>query len=390
MEVYILDSLYRRVAVLDTYQSLIWTERFTSWGDFELDISSSTTVKRLLRPGTLLNISDSYRVMVSETIEDLTDADGREILKVKGRSLEKILDDRLLMRRDEIDDSWIPWFSFGVPDDVMRTMFNSICLTAILNSDDVIPGVTIGSDIFPDDTIPSPDASLAYLVDPKTLYEGTKELADAFMVGFRLVRHPVTSALYYDVYTGCDRTTSQTTLPAVVFSPGLENLKNTRELSTSALFKNVAYVIYGALHEIVFALDVDPEVDGFDRHVLFVKIDSMDATDPEDITDQMIQAGKDELAKHRNLTSLDGEVAGTSSYRYGTDYNLGDLVELRDAEGTTSQMRVTEHIFASDEQGVRSYPTLTIEAFVTPGSWLSLPPTIEWEDYDTEHWDEMP
>lgn len=389
MEVYILDSLYRPIAVVDKFESLVWTERFTSWGDFHLDIASNPANKKLFIPGVRFAINDSYRIMVVETIEDLTDQEGREILKITGRSLEKVLEDRLLMRVNEADDSWIQWFSFGLPVDVAKTMFNAICVTGILNSGDRILGVTIGSTIFPTDNLPAPTDSLSYLLDPKTLYAATKELCDAYAMGFRLVRHPTTSQLYYDIYLGCDRTTSQTTLPAVVFSPGLDNLTNTKELTTISLYKNVAYVIFGDLHQVVYGTDVDPAVAGFQRNALFIKIDNMDTTVPAEITAQMIQVGKDELFKHRALTALDGEVVGTSIYKYGTSYNLGDLVELQDASGTTSQMRVTEQIFTSDKEGDRSFPTLSIETFITPGSWLAAPPTLVWADYTTEHWGEL-
>jgi hypothetical protein len=41
MEVFILDSLLRRSQVVDKFESLIWTERFSEIGDFELDLKST-------------------------------------------------------------------------------------------------------------------------------------------------------------------------------------------------------------------------------------------------------------------------------------------------------------------------------------------------------------
>lgn len=36
MEIYILDEGFYETDVIDSYESLIWTERFDSLGDFEL------------------------------------------------------------------------------------------------------------------------------------------------------------------------------------------------------------------------------------------------------------------------------------------------------------------------------------------------------------------
>src|SRR6059036_109541 len=94
MELYILDSLLRRTAVIDRFESLIWTERFAEKGDFELVINSTHENRRLLVAGTRLALNESDRVMTVQSIEDKKDSDGKTILTVKGPSLESLLDDR--------------------------------------------------------------------------------------------------------------------------------------------------------------------------------------------------------------------------------------------------------------------------------------------------------
>ena len=115
-----------------------------------------------------------------------------------------------------------------------------------------------------------------------------------------------------------------------------------------------------------------------------------------DITDEnpdpeaaMIQRGNEELAKHRSFSAFDGEIDPNSSYKYGTHYYLGDLVEIRDVDGATNVMRVTEQIFVEDAEGERAYPTLAINLFINTGSWLSWENAQVWEDFTTEHWDEL-
>lgn len=389
MEVYILDSLYRRVTVVDKFESLVWAERFAAYGDVELRVGATLENRSRFVPGVRLAIDVSCRVMTVETVEDTTDEEGRRILVVKGLSLEAILLQRLAMAALTDLTTDPKWVLEGFPLDIATQLFHDICVTGILDLGDIISGVTEGS-IFPADTLDPPAEEIVYSIDPMTLYQAEKDLCDAFAMGFRLVRDLDTTILYFDVYMGCDRTTQQTLVPAVVFSPDLENLKSTTKLTTTAAYKNVAYVLSPVGHEIVYPLDVDPSIEGFERRVLFVKADDITDVVPADATAKMIQRGKEELAKSRRFTVLDGELALFNRYVYGTHYNLGDLVELRDDDGATSRMQVTEQIFVSDKEGERSYPTLSVNEFVTPGSWLSMGPVLEWDDMTTEEWDDMP
>ena|SRR5882757_5302331 len=389
MEIYILDSLYRRQTVVDKFDSLIWTERFSAYGDFELHLHSTLENRNLFPAGTKFSINESYRVMIVETVEDSTDDNGTKLLKLTGRSLEAILDSRLA--RGSMDDLTTDpkWILTGTPVEIATQIFHDICVTGILHASDIIPMVTEGS-IFPDDTIPPPVDDISYEIDPKTVYTAEKDLCDQYLLGFRLVRNFDTSQLYFDIYTGSDRTTHQSVLPAVLFSPELDNLQNTSELTSSAAYKNVAYVLSPVGSEIVYAPEADSSVAGFDRKVMIVQADDITDTDPPTASALMVQRGIDELAKNRKSSAFDGEISQNSQYKYGTDYNLGDLVTLRNTDGIMNDMQVTEQIFVSDNQGDRSYPTLTVNQFVTPGSWLALPADKVWNDYTTEHWADLP
>jgi hypothetical protein len=113
---------------------------------------------------------------------------------------------------------------------------------------------------------------------------------------------------------------------------------------------------------------------------------------PADATERMIQRGTEALSQYRQLSAFDGELVPTASYVYGeaTGYNLGDLVELQSGSGSSSVMRVTEQIFISDSNGDRNYPTLTINRFITPGSWDDLDPSMDWDEIDPDlDWDDL-
>lgn len=390
MELYILDNLYRRVGVVDQFESVIWSERFKRVGDFQLTVLSTLENRTRFVPGIRLAHRYSRRVMTIETIEDSVDDEGRAILTIKGPSLEDILRHRLAVSALTDLETNPKWILTGTPLAIGNQLFHDICVTGILNPGDIISGVTEDS-IYPTDTIAPPEDSYTYDLDPKDLYSALTGICDPFNMGFRLVRDLDTSMLYFDIYMGSDRTTQQTGLAAVVFSPDLENLRSTRKLTSVALYKNVAYVISKVGHEIVYQTDIDPDVEGFERRVLFVKADDIDDPDGPTASAQMIRRGKEALANAVRFTALDGELAVSSKYKYERDYYLGDLVELRDGDGVTNQMQVTEQIFVSDKEGDRSYPTLAVNIFITPGSWLAWDYGQVWDDVDiSEHWDDQP
>jgi len=377
MEVYILDSSRRNISVVDKYESLIWTERFSGYGDFEWKLHSTRDNKSRLQAGLWISIDASYRIMVIETTEDTTDKDGKEVLIVRGRSIEAILTSR--MARSTMGDltATPKWSITDQPADIVRKYFHDICVTGVVNSGDVISGVNESRmPLLPADTISEPPDAVTVEIDPISLYAATKNLCDQWRMGFRLVRHPTTWALYYDIYMGSDRTTNQTSLPAVVFSKGMDNLSNTTELTSIALYKNVAYVLSPVGSETVYADDVSSSIAGFERNALIVVAEDITSGVPATASAQMIQRGKEELAKYRRFTAFDGELNRNNKYVYGTDYNLGDLVEFQNDEGTSSIMKVSEQIFVSDKEGTKSYPTLVIDSFIVAGSIDDAPPDM--------------
>lgn len=390
MEVYALDRLLRRIRVFDMFESLIWTERFNSIGDFELVLPSTSETRRTFRVGLHLAINESYRVMVVESVENSTNSDGKSTLTVKGRSLESILDDRVA--KDTMSNLTVEpkWNLTGTPAAICRQIFNDICVTGNLSPADIIPFVQPG-DILPEDTIPEPIDELIVALEPTTVYQAIKDLCDLYGMGFRLIRNFDLSQLYFAIYMGSDRTSQQSILPPVVFSPDFDNLQNTTEFVSTSTYKNIAYVFSNVGVEVVASTEQDPDDAGFERRVLMVEVtDVPDGSTPAVASAYMIQKGLEGLTEHRRISGFDGELNQHSQYKYGIDYSLGDLVEQRSDDGITNIMQVTEQIFVCDAEGERAYPTLTINNFVTPGSWATMGFRV-WEDMlPTEFWNTMP
>jgi hypothetical protein len=400
MEVFILDSLLRRIDVVDDFVSLIWTERFKEIGEIELVVHSTLANRNRFVFDTYLSVDESKRIMRVETVEETVDLERGPILKIKGRDLLSITEGRSALER--IDSSTIApvWTFYGyTPGDVMRSMFDQICSTGTISLADRIPFINTGPSIYPSDTIPEPEFEIDWLQKPTTLYAALKEIADIYDLGIRLYKDPDISSLYFNVYAGSDRTSRQSELPPVIFSADMENLQNTTELTDIQKSYNVARILYIRKNdppegeEAVDIVDsvqvvsdlVDPSVTGIERRVKTVILTSV----PEDIADlgdYLYQVGLDELAKSRPLGAFDGEVNLQSQYVYERDYYLGDLVEIRGNNGSAGYMRVEEQIFVEDASGQRSYPTFTTNSFASPGTWKSWKYDVEWQAMGSEEY----
>jgi hypothetical protein len=396
MELYTLDPLLRREFVVDKFESLIWTERFQQFGDFQLDIVSSYKARSLLKTNTYLALNKSNYVMRIESVEDDVNEDGEKLLIVKGRSLEALLYDRVAYLMNaatqttttnpgtgEVTTSDVKWTITGTPAAVCRKIFHDICVVGTLDLNDVIPFINEGT-FMPHDTIAEPTDSITVDISPTTVYDAIDQVAQVWDLGFRLLRQVDMSKLWFDIYVGSDRTTAQTVLPAVVFAPEMDNLQNTKELMSIESAKNVAYVYSPAGFQMVFAAGVDPDVEGFERHVLSVDASDITTDSTTDVVAALQQRGYEELAKNRAYQAFDGEISQNSQYVYGRDYNLGDMVETRNIDSVANNMRVTEQIFVEDKEGERSYPTLTLNTFINAGSWLSWTSNKTWFDFDTD------
>jgi len=389
MEVYILDDLLRRNTVIDRFESLIWTERHRDLGDFQLVIHSTVQSRSQLVEGTRLKINGSKRVMTIENVEDKDDSEGRSLLRVTGRSLESLLESRVARRNlngTETDPNFI--LATNTPASVLRSLFNYIVVNGSISEADKIPMYSTGS-LYPNNTIAEPDQQVTLSFPPMSVYQAIKETCDAYGLGFRLYTGEDNSKIYFNIYTGDDRTSSQTTLPAVIFAPDLENLTNTTEFRSIEAYKNVALVVGKKGSRWVYADDQAVTASGFDRRVVIIDASDIDLEAGTPLQDALEQRGKDELTKYKPLKAMDGELPANSKYKYEVDYRLGDLIEMRNEDGLTNRMRVTEQIFVDDSEGERSYPTLQLDEFITPGTWYAWDANGVW-DTAIGTWDEQP
>lgn len=214
------------------------------------------------------------------------------------------------------------------------------------------------------------------------MYEIIHKIAEQWRVGFRFVRNGDTSQVYFETYTGYDRTSAQNNNTPVIFSTELENLTNSNEIVSYADYKNCVYIQAKNAAMTVYAEGVPATVSGLDRRVMYVRAEDLDQPSSFELIELMTERAREKLAEQRPVQAFDGEIPQRSVYKYQRDYRLGDLVERRNVDGFTTVMRVTEQIFVSDAEGERDYPSLTAEFDVFPATWGSWPFNETWENAD--------
>lgn len=396
MEIFILDALLRPIDIVDVFKSMIWAERFSSKGDFELVVDSTPANKRRFAKETKLAIAKSKRLMIVQKTIEKINANGELLLTVTGSEIVDILDTRLALKASGggVVGTW--FITAKTPGNVMRYIFDEICRTGTVSSADIVPFIQAGG-LYAPGTIVEPAGLIDWEQKPETVYKALTEIADIYDLGFRLYKDPDLAKLYFEVYAGSDRTSQQSTLSPVIFSPDLENIQNTSELTDISTSYNVVHVLYTYSETVaevtteytISVVVTDPDIlppEGFNRRVKVLTISSI----PEEVVDIpafLTQAGMDELMKSRPLGAFDGEISQYSQYVYERDYYLGDVVEARGASGATSYMRVEEYIFVQDDQGERSYPTLTTKEYIGSGTWKSWKYDVAWSAMGSgEYW----
>ena len=85
MELIVLDTFLKMLSVLDTFESLIWTERYSAYGDFEVYTSINDSVLEILKDDYYLWLKESDQTMIVEDRKIESDAENGNHFTVTGK-----------------------------------------------------------------------------------------------------------------------------------------------------------------------------------------------------------------------------------------------------------------------------------------------------------------
>ena len=96
MEIKLLNSDFEELYILDVFKSLIWTDRYWKAGDFEIITAPTPDILAMLLDTEYLALAESPHHMVLEDFNIHSDIDDGNQLIITGRSLESLLERRIV------------------------------------------------------------------------------------------------------------------------------------------------------------------------------------------------------------------------------------------------------------------------------------------------------
>lgn len=375
MDFMVLDKNYDAIAMIDTFTSVIWTVRYDEAGDFELYAPVRLDYIQAMQIGNYLWLRESDRLMIIETVEIDMDAEESHALIVTGRSLESILERRVVIGASSITGNF--------QDVVLKIIQNEVINSGSTRK---IPDFSVKKST---DTRITSIGNIEVSARGENLYDIVSSLCKEYKIGWRILPKG-TGGFEFELYAGVDRSYAQDANPYVVFSPSFENLLNSNYIKSYKAYKNAVYAVgtyqkavtinnryqdsegnwidnlqttYEEDEVTAWGFSEDTEPSGLLRREIFV--DNGGVNDGEqggsasswNVINK--QKGLTELSNHQTTTAFEGELEATRQYIYGTDFSIGDIVQIQNEYGIEGTVYISEIVFSQDTSGITITPTFT-------------------------------
>lgn len=360
VDVYVLDQSFNLIGVIDEYVSIIWRPAYYEVGDFELYMAASDKALSLLKQNNyVLRKSDitvdqegnvTYKnVMIIKNIEIITDVENGDFITVTGKELKYLLHQRIVWGQTNLT---------GTAEAAIRQLVTSNAISPS-NSNRVIPNLALGESNSLTDTIEKQ-------VTGEYLDVVIKDICTTYLYGWEIYIY--NNKLVFNVYEGVDRSYGQNERPYVVFSDDFDNLYNTDYQLNTEAFANVTLVGGEGEGSLRFYTTVNDDLTGLDRYETFTdardisqnKDDEEEALTDAEYTALLAERGRENLATLSYTEGFSGEVLTDVAFKYGRDFNLGDLVTVINKYGISRNVRVLSAIESDDESGVKLVPQFNI------------------------------
>jgi len=355
-DILVLDQNFVEQDILDLYYSFLWTERYCGYGDFEIYTPMNFTLYQLLREDYYLKIKDSDNLMIIEKRHIKSDSENGDQLIVTGRSLESILDRRIV------------WEQTILSGDFQTNL-------AVLLLDNAIDALIPERNISLLDYELSEDPRILELdiekqITGTNLYTVIKSICESIDMGFKITRNS-SNQFIFKFYYGEDRSYDQILNPWVIFSKKFDNIVNSDYIFDKRPFKTVSLVLgAGEGSERKGAIAAISTGAGSDLNRREMHTDAREISEeydglpiPEqDYLAQLVQKGNEDLKQNDIYDVFEGEVQSAGSFVYGKDFWLGDIVQVENEYGDAGKARVEEIIRSKSPAGSFIYPTFkTVE-----------------------------
>lgn len=350
MELMILDANLDPISIVDIYESLIWTDRYNAYGDFELYTTITEKLPSYIKQDYYVQVDGSEHVMIIEGISIKTDAEDGNHLTVSGRSLESILDRRIVWGRQSVQGS-------------LQNGIKELLDEHVINPSDA--DRRIDNFVFEESTDPAiTELTLDAQYTGNSLYDILHKVCSERGIGFKVTLND-SKQFVLKLYAGVDRSYNQTTNSYVIFSPDFDNIVNSNYVESRSALKNAALVAgEGEGSDRKFTSVIHTNTSGMSRRELFV--DARDITSdlgdgnvlPEDqYMAKLTQRGNEKLTENVEVSTFEGQAETNVLYRYREDFFDGDIVQVANEYGHSTAARILEIVRSVNNEGVSVYPT---------------------------------
>lgn len=358
MEIEVLDKNYELIAVIAEYESFIWTDRYNTPGDFEIFSPPTGENLQYFARDNYIRIPTSDRLMIIEDIvyESHPSTDGRHV-KVTGRSLESLLDRRIVWGKYNIDGN--------LQNEIRRILVDNVIMPS--DPDRAIPGF-----IFE----PTNDERITKLTttnqyDGENVLKIIEDLTAEFDIGWKITLND-NKQLVFSLYAGTDRSYQQNDNPFVVFSPEYENIIESSYTIQGSALKTVILVSaqdsgYESDGESASLADRPPIYrvigggSGILRRETFASASGIkqdEGMSRDEYIAKIDQFGSEELSKQAITKKFDGQYETKVVFKYGIDFFIGDTVEVIDEFNNQASSKIIEFIWSNNvSNGEEAYPT---------------------------------
>lgn len=363
MELMTLNANNQPDKLIENWDSLIWTERYSPVGDFQLIAGDPSKFLTLLPEGTRVTLRDSNIAMVVETHLIDRKKNTPQKITITGRTFDSILDRRASIQSVSSLTGANNWtVNVKTPSDLAHFIINYICVAGTVDVKDIFPGAMVQF-ITPADYLTTSGPTKPFDVPRGNLLATVQELLgteapldisttpdtpEIKPVGLRAVRpNAAGTAIGIEQYHGVDRTAT------VYFDATRDLLDDGTYLFSKVGAANVGYGVGEGMAAKMFEGAVEPT--GMDRRVILIDASQSGSTDPEVLRHNMSVS----LSEAHETAMFDGSInQDLSPYTYGVHYGLGDIVRVQGDYGLYEKARVTEFIRSQDASGAKHYPTL--------------------------------
>lgn len=336
------DNTFEAIGGINQFTSLIWPDKFNGYATFELNAPITQENKELFKEDNIIWCGGDNAAKIEIIQLDKNDS-GEKVFKIKGRTLEQILETRII------------WGTYYCSNKCASTAMYEIVKMQCANPIDAyrkIPFLECAND-------EKLGKNISFQKTGGEVYEAIESIAQDANLGFDILFRPKEKKLIFKVTEGIDRTgIGQVDISKqVLFSTDLEDILESSYYKNNQDVKTLAYVAgEGEGPERKYIVSGNSAIKGFARKELYVdardiqsEISNEDGSTTsisgEAYNDLLNDRGNEKLSECILAESFEVKVRiiGNTHYIYGIDYLKGDKVVIQDNEtGIEVVAKITE------------------------------------------------